>query len=123
MRYRPLSATGDFTIGQRWLINNPQAVAQAILTRLKLWLGEWFIDTTDGTPYFTQVLGERYAKNPDAAIKRRILGTPGVTSIVTYSSSFNGATRVFTVNATVQTQFSVTPVPISIPLAAPQGVQ
>lgn len=117
MRYRPLSATGDYTIGQAWLVNTPACVAQAIETRLRLWLGDWFLDTTDGTPYNTQVLGERYNKAPDAAIKNRILGTPGVTSIVSYSSQFDGNTRIFTVNAQVQTQYSVTPVSVSVPVA------
>jgi hypothetical protein len=120
MRYRPLSASGDFTIGQRWLVNSPQCVEQAISTRMKLWLGEWFLDVTDGTPYLTQVLGERYNKSPDAAIKRRILGTPGVSQLIAYSSSFNAPTdsqpRTLTVNARVQTIYSVTPVSVSLPL-------
>lgn len=117
MRTRPLSPLGDFTIGQPWFVNSPQAVEQTIGTRLKLWLGEWFMDVTDGTPYLTEILGERYNKNPDAAIKRRILGTPGVTQLVSYSSSFSGsATRILTVNATVQTLYSTTPISVSIPL-------
>jgi len=95
-------------------------VEQAIKTRLKLWLGEWFVDLTDGTPYPTQVLGERYGKSPDAAIKARILGTPGVTQLISYSSSFNapsdGVRRTLTVNATVQSLYSVTPVSVSLPL-------
>lgn len=117
MRTRPLSTFGDLTIGQPWLVNSPQAVEQCIGTRLKLWLGEWFIDTSDGTPYLTEILGERYGKAPDAAIKRRILGTRGVTQILSYSSSFSGsAGRTLTVNATVQTLYSTTPITVSIPL-------
>lgn len=120
MRYRPLSPTGDYTIGQQWLVNSPQTVAQAIQTRLKLWLSEWFLDTTDGTPYPTQVLGERYNKAPDAAIKKRMLGTPGVSQLISYSSTFNAPTdsnkRTFTVNAQVQTIYSVTPVSVSLPI-------
>src|SRR5580658_4367459 len=108
MRYRPLSPTGDYTIGQPFYVNNVQAVSQAISTRLKLWVGEWFVDQTDGTPYPTQILGERYNRNPDAAIKARILGTPGVTNLISYSSQFDGNTRILTVNASVQTQYSVT---------------
>ncbi len=74
------------------------------------------MDTTDGTPYLTQILGERYNRNPDAAIKARILGTPGVTQLISYSSKYDGNSRTLTVNASVQTQFSVTPVSVSIPL-------
>lgn len=122
MRYRALSPTGDYVFGKTtWYVNSPPAVEQAIQTRLRLWLGEWFLDTSDGTPYLTQILGERHGKNPDAAIKQRILGTPGVSQLLSYSSSFNaptdGVPRTLTVNALVQTIYSVTPVPVSLPLA------
>lgn len=116
MRYRPLSGSGDYTIGQPWYVDVPQAVGQAVLTRLRLWLGEWFVDITDGTAYPTGVLGERYGKNPDAVIKRRILGTFGVQSLISYSSQFDGQKRVLTVNAMVQTIFSVTPIQVSATL-------
>lgn len=108
MKYRPLSPTGDYTVGQPFLSNSPTCVAQAVLTRLKLWQGEWFVDITDGTPYETQILGPRYGKNPDAAIKQRILGTPNVTAITAYSSQFSDKTRQLTVTATIDTTYGST---------------
>jgi hypothetical protein len=105
MHYRPLDADGDYTIGQKFLSDNPASVAQAIKTRLLLWVGEWFLDTTDGTPWKSQVLGPRAGTNPDAAIKQRILGTPGVKAIVDYSSNFDGGSRAFSVKVTVATDF------------------
>jgi hypothetical protein len=102
MRYRPLSATGDYTFGRPFLANSPDCVAQAILTRLKLWRGEFFLDTTDGTAYLDGVLGKPYS-NPDAIIKQRILSTPGVRSITSYSSAMDGNTRALTITATVDT--------------------
>jgi len=119
MRYRPLSPTGDYTIGQPWYVNNTNAVAQAIKTRLNLWLAEWFIDTSDGTPWLTQVFGPRASRNPDAAIRQRILQTPGVTGLVSYQSTYFGATRQIQVQAQVQTQYSTTPVPIDLMLTSP----
>jgi hypothetical protein len=104
MRYRPLSATGDYTFGRPFLANSPECVAQAILTRLKLWRGEFFLDTTDGTAYLGGVLGKPYG-NPDAIIKQRILATPGVVSITSYASSMDGNTRTLTVTATVETLY------------------
>jgi len=115
VRYRPLSADNDYTVGVPFLANSPACVAQAILTRLKLWQGEWFVDVTDGTPYLQQILGERRTdKNPDAAIQQRILGTPNVTSITSYSSNFDGATRTLSVEATVQTAFGAAMVSVSL---------
>ncbi|MFW3086591.1 hypothetical protein ACN6UI_27150, partial [Klebsiella aerogenes] len=54
MRYRREDDDGDYTFGQgddTWLVNSPEAVAQAIKTRFLLWYGEWFLDTTEGTPW------------------------------------------------------------------------
>ena len=106
MQYRKLNPAGDYTLGSGadFLKNSPETVAQAVLTRLRLWKGEWFIDTADGMPYSSEVLGKRYQrKNPDSIIKQRILGTPGVSEIVSYSSAFNGSTRTFSVAVTINT--------------------
>jgi hypothetical protein len=104
MRYRPLGPGGDYTIGVPFLVNTPATVAQAVLTRLKLWKGEWFVDVTDGTDWAGKVEGKRYG-NPDSEIRRRILGTPGVTSLAAYSSDYDGTTRKLTVNATINTLY------------------
>jgi hypothetical protein len=109
MRYRPLDANGDYTIGVPFLINSPACVAQLISTRLKLFLAEWFIDITDGTPWLpmgspnTGILGKQFGNDPNTPIRSRILGTPGVTAILSYSSSISA--RQIAVSGTVSTQF------------------
>jgi hypothetical protein len=113
MRYRPLDANGDYTVSVPFLANSAATVAQAIQPRLRLWLAEFFLDTSDGTPWLSEILGPRANQNPDAAIKQRILGTPGVTSILSYSSNFNGGSRALTVTASVMTAYSTTPVQVS----------
>jgi hypothetical protein len=110
MRYRQLDPQGDYTIGKPFLVNTPQTVAQAAQTRLKLWKSEWFVDTSDGTPWVGSasspgILGKNYGRDPNVFIKRRILGTPGCTGITAYSSSSNGVTRALTVTATISTQY------------------
>jgi hypothetical protein len=100
MKYRPLDAVGDYTVGKPFLANSPECVAQAIRTRLNLWRGEWFLDKTEGTDW-DSVLGK--ARSPDVVIKQRILGTPGVAQITAFSSSFDGNTRKLTINAEVET--------------------
>lgn len=112
MRYRKLDPNGDYTLfaGQQdFYINQPAAVAQAVETRLKLWLGEWFVDTTDGTNWQTGVLGKYTQSTRDAVIKARILATKGVNRILTYSSNFNSATRTFDVNVSLDTVYGVVP--------------
>ena len=103
MQYRQLSATGDYLIGLPFLANSPQCVGQAIVTRLKLWQGEWFLNTAYGTPWLQNILGR--SQNPDAYIKARILGTPGVTSLLAYLSSYNGQNRSLSVSGSVVTLY------------------
>ncbi len=106
MRYRKLDANGDYSFGsglQDFLVNDPDTVAQAILTRLRLWQGEWFTDTQDGTPWATAVLDKYTESVRDAAIRERVLGTPGVRSILSYRSSMDTAARTYTVQIIVDT--------------------
>jgi len=105
MRYRKLDANGDYLFGQAnsFYVDEPEGVAQAILTRLLLWAGEWFLDTTEGTDYYNEILGYGTQGSRDAEVRRRILETPGVSDIVLYSSSV--VNRKFNVSCTVSTQF------------------
>lgn len=109
MRYRKLSATGDYVFGQSaksFLVNTPEAVAQAIYTRLMLWKGEWFLDETEGTPYTDEIVGHVSNDSSDVAIRQRILDTPGVTEIVSYGS--NVVNRRLTIVADVDTAYGST---------------
>lgn len=111
MRYRALDANGDFSFGHGkadFLVNSPAAVGQSVLTRLRLFLGEWFIDPQDGTPWLTQITGAHTQGVRDMAIKQRILGTQGVVAIANYSSTIDPVTRAFNVSATVQTIYGTT---------------
>lgn len=111
MRYRKIDSYGDYVFGTKFdfLVDSPEAVAQAVKTRLALWYGEWFLDTTDGTRWNENVLGHRMAsKNYDAEIRRRILGTPNVSEISEYSSEYNGDSRSLSVAANITTAYGVT---------------
>ncbi|QEE24532.1 hypothetical protein CS053_08470 [Rhodanobacter glycinis] len=113
MRYRKLDENGDYTFGNSsadFYIDEPEAVSQAVQTRLELFTGEWFLDTSDGTPWNTDVLGKNTSASYDMVIKERILGTPGVMSIDSYSSTLDRNTRNLAVAATVTTQYGKTTV-------------
>lgn len=108
MRYRKLDANGDYTFGNQqadFLRDSPEAVAQAVSTRLKLGQGEWFLDKTEGMPWDTQVLGERTAGTRDSAVQKRILGTQGVVQIDDYQSVTDPETRKFTPTAEITTAY------------------
>lgn len=111
MRYRALTDSGDSTFCSgltAFLVNTPDAVAQAVRTRLLLLKGEWFLDEQEGTPYATQVLGTGTQATRDVVIQNRIIGTQGVLSITSYSSSVNADTRHFSINATIETVYGST---------------
>jgi len=112
MRYRLLDPQGDYSFGHAqgdFLINTPETVAQAVKTRMLLWLGEWFLDTRDGTDWNNSVLGKYTEATRDAVIRERILDTPGVNSILTYSSNFDGNTRRFNVTVAIDTIYGIVP--------------
>ena len=116
MRYRKLAQMpgtnvfnftgGDYTFGNGatdFWIDVPDAPAQAALTRMYLFLGDWFLDTSDGTPWNTKVLGYYTANTRDPVIQSRILGTQGVSAIISYSSNVVREARSFTVNTQIDT--------------------
>lgn len=108
MRYRALSADGDYSFGQseaNFLINSPAAVAQSVKTRLLLFTGEWFLDKTEGMPWAEKILGTGTRAFYDRAIQERTLATEGVTSIDEYSSELDPATRHLSVSMTISTAY------------------
>ena len=108
MKYRRLDGDGDMVIGHGnadYLNDTPECVAQAVVTRLRLLRGEWFLDLTEGTPYAPVVLGKHTRATYDFALRQRVLETEGVTDIEEYESIFNGETRTLTVNIRINTVY------------------
>lgn len=106
MRYRALDAAGDMQFGRgaaAFLHDSPEAVAQAIRTRLLLFRGEWFADTTAGTAWSSRILGERTEDARLPELRDRILGTPGVRALLVLEAAINPDTRRLAVRAEVDT--------------------
>lgn len=113
MRYRREDDDGDYTFGQgddTWLINSPGTVAQAIKTRFLLWYGQWFLDTTEGTPWIQSVLGKQKPETYNLAIRQRILETRGVNSIQSFDTTLNTSSRRVVFTATIDTIYGTTTV-------------
>lgn len=103
MRYRKLDENGDYVFGhgvRDFLVNSPETVAQAVETRLRLLLDEWYLDVTDGTDYG---LGKVDPVSRDRELRARILETPGVTEIVSFLSTTQD--RNLTIESTIHTEF------------------
>lgn len=113
MRYRREDDDGDYTFGQgddTWLINSPETVAQAVKTRFLLWYGQWFLDTTEGTPWIQSVLGKQKPETYNLAIRQRILETEGVNSIKSFDTTLNTSSRRVVFTATIDTIYGTTTV-------------
>ncbi len=71
-----------------------QVVSQRLSIRLHSYLGEWFMDTTYGVPYWQRILGFKNKKETiDLIFQEQILAEAGVKEIVSFSSTFNNAQR------------------------------
>lgn len=108
MKYRKLDNDGDYVIGKNengFFRDSPDAVAQAIKTRLGLMKGEWMLDTSAGVPYKTDVLGFGNLNRYDFVIQEVIFNTEGVKEIISYNSFYNQYTRKVTISAEVSTIF------------------
>ena len=106
MTVRRLDENGDIVTSGVQFISERDEIAQTIRTRLRLFLGEYFRNSQDGTPWFQDILGKGSTlTNKDAAIKRRIVQTDGVLQILTYDADYDINTRQYTVSGSVLTTF------------------
>lgn len=108
MRVRAMTDAGDMRFGNQqadFLRDSAEAVGQIVTTRLLLWTGEWFLDTTEGTPWATAVLGVRTRQTIEPAIRFRILGTPGVDSLEDFNLSIDPDGRASAVSCAIETSF------------------
>jgi hypothetical protein len=85
--------------------DDAMGVAQAVVSRLRLLSGEWFLDLAEGTPYVGGVFGKHTKQSYDPVIRARILDTEGVTSITFYESVFDGETRNITISVAIDTEY------------------
>ena len=111
MRLRKLTASGDYQFGggaaDFWQ-DVPDGVGQAVGTRLALRVGEWFLDTAEGTAWDTQVLGVGTEGLYDMEVRSRILNTQGVIEMAEYASERLSESRALSIQATISTIYGAT---------------
>ncbi|MFZ7141547.1 hypothetical protein ACLSY0_00065 [Avibacterium avium] len=86
------------------LVNGVNQKAQQIKVVLLTFLGEWFLDTTIGLPYFDEIL----VKNPDssriqAIFRKKIMQVSGVQAVERLELNFNRKERTLGVQFSART--------------------
>lgn len=107
MLVRRLDDAWDMTFGHglaNYLKDSNDAIGQNIKSRLLLILGEWFLDTSDGTPWGL-ILGRKRIDTGyiEAALRQRVAGTDGVVEITKFEMGINSGRRTAAVAVTVRT--------------------
>lgn len=95
---------GDLTLTADVNPAGTDSVIQFVTQRLKLYLGEWFMNTSDGLPWYQQILVANADKSVvDGLLRDCILGTPGVTTLLSYTSHQDLGKRTMTVSFSILT--------------------
>ena len=104
------TATGDLLLQNNdlMIIDNAERVAQQILITLRFWLGEWFLDTTQGVPYLEYIL----IKNPNEnhirqILSEAILSVEGVQAVDEMTLEFDAKNRRLYVEYSASTDYGL----------------
>ena len=92
---------GDIVTSGQTFKTGKAATAQAIQQRLRMFRGEFFLDATDGTGWFQEILGKSPDGVAEASLKQRIISAQGVVNITQFSFKRDGDARSIQVESTV----------------------
>lgn len=80
-----LDKSGDLELdeqGRAVLVGGAEQIAQQVRLTLLIFLGEWFLDSTFGMPYFESILGKnRNVFEIEAIVRQRVRAVPGVQAV------------------------------------------
>ena len=108
MRYRAIDDNGDMVMrnGNAYL-DEAAAVQQAVVTRLRLLIYEWWEDTMDGVPYWQQIMGNRDIEEVLRIVRRRIQQTTDVITVLNMEHEWDNEKRSLTIRAVVQSVYGL----------------
>ena len=94
--------TNDLNVIDRDLVVIPdttEAIVQRLRIKLKFFKGEWFLNKQFGIPYNQTIFSKGTTKpQVDSIFRNKILSTPGVVELVTFSSELDAARRSYTLS-------------------------
>jgi len=94
-------------------------VSQRLKITLYTFLGEWFLDTDIGVPYFQQIFGKVRSKSTvDLIFQRVIANDPDVIEILSFESDLAANTRGYSMTFQVRVADNTASLPITIQVGA-----
>ena len=91
-----LNSSGDldFTNNNFVLVEGSEEIKQLVQVRISTFLGEWFLDSSRGIPWFQDIL----KKNPnpvivDAVLKNTVLETDGIKELISWDLDYDSSLR------------------------------
>lgn len=103
--------SNDFTLTQ----TESESLKQRLIIKLLTFQEEWFLDQTEGIPYYQSILGKNRSKESiDTIFKTAILDTPDVVSLLSFQSSIDNLTRIYTMSFKVQSNNAEEATPIEL---------
>lgn len=98
----------DVVNNDLYFLDGAERVRQQLDIKLRLFTGEWFLDTDFGTPYLTDILGKQVSlSGAIAALKASILAINDVQTINRFEYVFNRSSRSLDVSFDVLTPFGI----------------
>lgn len=90
-------------------------VAQRLKITLYTFLGEWFLNTAIGVPYYEQIFGKVRSKGAiDIIFQNIIQDDEGVLEILSFESELDSASRSYSMTFSVRTTDNSVTLPITI---------
>ena len=85
------------------VVDGPESVRQRVAQRVRHYLGEWFLDTASGVPYYREVLTRPTSVGAAvAALTAAVRSVDGVEEVIGAEGAIDNVTRRFRYTADVQ---------------------
>lgn len=85
------------------LVDSSLQIGQNMAIRLRFMLAEWFLDITQGIPYYEEILVKSPNQNRvETILKDEIINTDGVLELISFSAQYNQSQRKYTAEFTAR---------------------
>lgn len=97
------------------LTSDIDLMVQRLKQSLWFFLGEWYLDITDGVPYYEEILVKAPAQvTVEGILKAAILETPDVTGLLNFKFEYDNQQRTLSLAFTAATTYGNASVNINI---------